>query len=143
MKKAGNPMITQVLGYQKVKYPGTDVPVTVGVKNYKGDIENKYVYKLINLYGEGSFGSEYYTDFKPSVVDNNTVTIKNEIPDSDIVAALSQDIKVDDIMQQSATPTNDVKVDEESEETPETQPELSDTNDENLDGADESNPCKR
>jgi predicted NAD-dependent protein-ADP-ribosyltransferase YbiA (DUF1768 family) len=111
MKKAGNPMITQVLGYQKVKYPGTDVPVTVGVKNYKGDIENKYVYKLINLYGEGSFGSEYYTDFKPSVVDNNTVTIKNEIPDSDIVAALSQDIKVDDIMQQSATPTNDVKVD--------------------------------
>jgi hypothetical protein len=143
MKKAGNPMITQVLGYQKVKYPGTDVPVTVGIKNYKGDIENKYVYKLINLYGEGSFGSEYYTDFKPSVVDNNTVTIKNEIPDSDIVAALSQDIKVDDIMQQSATPTNDVKVDEESEETPETQPELSDTNDENLDGADESNPCKR
>jgi ribA/ribD-fused uncharacterized protein len=111
MKKAGNPMITQVLGYQKVKYPGTDVPVTVGIKNYKGDIENKYVYKLINLYGEGSFGSEYYTDFKPSVVDNNTVTIKNEIPDSDIVAALSQDIKVDDIMQQSATPTNDVKVD--------------------------------
>ena len=143
MKKAGNPMITQVLGYQKVKYPGTDVPVTVGIKNYKGDIENKYVYKLINLYGEGSFGSEYYTDFKPSVVDNNTVTIKNEIPDSDIIAALSQDIKVDDIMQQSATPTNDVKVDEESEETPETQPELSDTNDENLDGADESNPCKR
>ena len=111
MKKAGNPMITQVLGYQKVKYPGTDVPVTVGIKNYKGDIENKYVYKLINLYGEGSFGSEYYTDFKPSVVDNNTVTIKNEIPDSDIIAALSQDIKVDDIMQQSATPTNDVKVD--------------------------------
>jgi predicted NAD-dependent protein-ADP-ribosyltransferase YbiA (DUF1768 family) len=117
MKKAGNPMITQVLGYQKVKYPGTDVPVTVGVKNYKGDIENKYVYKLINLYGEGSFGSEYYTDFKPSVVDNNTVTIKNEIPDSDIVAALSQDIKVDDIMQQSATPTNDVKVETPVEAT--------------------------
>jgi hypothetical protein len=87
MKKAGNPMITQVLGYQKVTYPdGT--PVTIGVKNYMGQIENKYVYKLINLYGEGAFGSEYYTDFRPSVVDNNTVRIKNEIPNNDIIAAL-------------------------------------------------------
>jgi len=110
MKKAGNPIITQVLGYQKVKYPdGT--PVTIGIKNYKGEIETKYVYKLINLYGEGAFGSEYYTDFRPSVVKNNTLTIKNEIPDNDIIAALSQDIKVDDVMQQSPTPTNDIKVD--------------------------------
>lgn len=142
MKKAGNPIITQVLGYQKVKYPGTDIPVTVGVKNYKGEIETKYVYKLINLYGEGAFGSEYYTDFKPSVVNNNTVTIKNEIPDADIITALSQDIKVDDVMEQSSAPTSDMKVDKEEETAPETQPDLSDTNDENLDGADESNPCK-
>jgi hypothetical protein len=110
MKKAGNPLITQVLGYQKVTYPdGT--PVTIGIKNYKGEIENKYVYKLINLYGEGAFGSEYYTDFKPSVVDNNTVRIKNEIPNNDIIAALSQNIKVDDVIQQSPAPTTDVKVD--------------------------------
>lgn len=110
MKKAGNPLITQVLGYQKVTYPdGT--PVTVGVKNYKGEIENKYVYKLINLYGEGSFGSEYYTDFRPSVVGNNTLRIKNEIPNADIIASLSQEIKVDDVIQQSPAPTTDVKVD--------------------------------
>jgi predicted NAD-dependent protein-ADP-ribosyltransferase YbiA (DUF1768 family) len=110
MKKAGNPLITQVLGYQKVTYPdGT--PVTIGIKNDYGEIENKYVYKLINLYGEGAFGSEYYTDFKPSVVNNNTVTIKNEIPNNDIIAALSQNIKVDDVIQQSPAPTTDVKVD--------------------------------
>jgi hypothetical protein len=114
MKKAGNPLITQVLGYQKVTYPdGT--PVTIGVKNYKGQIENKYVYKLINLYGEGAFGSEYYTDFRPSVVDNNTVRIKNEIPNNDIIAALSQDIKVDDVMQQSPTPTTDIKVEKKED----------------------------
>jgi hypothetical protein len=109
MKKAGNPILTQVLGYQKVTYPdGT--PVTIGVKNYKNEIENKYVYKLINLYGEGAFGSEYYTDFKPSVVDNNTLRIKNEIPNADIIAALSQNIKVDDIVQQSPTPTTATKI---------------------------------
>jgi hypothetical protein len=117
MKKAGNPLITQVLGYQKVTYPdGT--PVTIGVKNYKGQIENKYVYKLINLYGEGAFGSEYYTDFKPSVVDNNTVRIKNEIPNNDIIAALSQDIKVDDVMQQSPAPTTDIKVEKKEAPAP-------------------------
>jgi len=142
MKKAGNPLITQVLGYQKVTYPdGT--PVTIGVKNYKGQIENKYVYKLINLYGEGAFGSEYYTDFKPSVVDNNTVRIKNEIPNNDIIAALSQDIKVDDVMQQSPTPTTDVKVDTPTEISEAKQLDLFDTDPENLEGADDSAPCKR
>jgi len=142
MKKAGNPLITQVLGYQKVTYPdGT--PVTIGVKNYKGQIENKYVYKLINLYGEGAFGSEYYTDFKPSVVDNNTVRIKNEIPNNDIIAALSQDIKVDDVMQQSPTPTTDVKVDTPAEISEAKQLDLFDTDPENLEGADDSAPCKR
>jgi hypothetical protein len=142
MKKAGNPLITQVLGYQKVTYPdGT--PVTIGVKNYKGEIENKYVYKLINLYGEGAFGSEYYTDFRPSVVDNNTVRIKNEIPNNDIIAALSQDIKVDDVMQQSPTPTTDVKVDTPAEISEAKQLDLFDTDPENLDGADDSAPCKR
>jgi len=110
MKKAGNPILTQVLGYQKVTYPdGT--PVTIGVKNYKNEIENKYVYKLINLYGEGAFGSEYYTDFRPSVVDNNTLRIKNEIPNADIIAALSQNIKVDDIVEKPAVAKVDVKID--------------------------------
>ncbi len=110
MKKAGNPILTQVLGYQKVTYPdGT--PVTIGVKNYKGEVENKYVYKLINLYGEGAFGSEYYTDFRPSVVDNNTLRIKNEIPNADIIAALSQNIKVDDIIEKPAVAKVDVKID--------------------------------
>ena len=98
------------MGYQKVKYPdGT--PLTIGVKNYKGEVETKYVYKLINLYGEGAFGSEYYTDFRPSVVDNNTVRIKNEIPDNDIITALSQDIKVDDVKAPSInTPSGKLKL---------------------------------
>ena len=43
------------------------------------------VYKMVNLYGDGAKASEFYTRFKPSVIDNGTLPVKREIDDRDIV----------------------------------------------------------
>jgi exodeoxyribonuclease-5 len=73
----GDPIATQVFGYKLVKHPD-NTPVVI----YDKEDEKKYVYKLINLYGEGDLLSEYYTDLRKSVVNNNTAKIDNEIEDT-------------------------------------------------------------
>ena len=47
--------------------------------------KGEHVYKLVNLYGDGALVSEYYTDGRKSVIDNNTVKIDTEIPDADLI----------------------------------------------------------
>ena len=68
--------LKDVFGYQKVKYSNGQPLLT-----NKGE----YVYKLINLYGDGNLASEYYESFKPSVLDNGTMKITMEIEDGDII----------------------------------------------------------
>lgn len=77
--KKGDFSHKQVYGYQKVKYSNGQPVIFVE----KGEV--KYIYKLINLWGDGQFASEYYTENKPSVINNNTVKIENEIPDGVII----------------------------------------------------------
>jgi len=69
-KSKGDNSLYDVYGYKKVFLPypdekGNKIPLT----NEKG----AHVYKQINLYGDGYRASEYYTDFRPSVLENNTV----------------------------------------------------------------------
>jgi hypothetical protein len=75
-KNAGDLSLRDMFGYQKVKYPdGT--PLVTG----KGE----YVYKLINLYGDGALFSEYKLDYTPSEIDNGTMKVKQELNDIDII----------------------------------------------------------
>jgi hypothetical protein len=82
-KKQGDMSLKNVYGYKKVYYDdGT--PVTYQTTTYKGEVINKHVYKLINLYGDGRLVSEYYTDSRKSVLNNGTEKIENEISDDNI-----------------------------------------------------------
>jgi len=79
-KAKGDLSLKDVFGYQKVKnLDGT--PLTI----YDKDGNKQYVYKMINLWGDGQYSSEYYSTPKPSVLNNGTVKIDNEIPDNDII----------------------------------------------------------
>lgn len=83
-KAKGDLSLKEVYGYAKVKF-GNDEPLTYTEMSSDGTEDVKHVYKLVNLYGDGALGSEYYLDFKPSVLDNGTVNITNEIPDAAII----------------------------------------------------------
>ena len=75
-KNAGDLSLRDMFGYQKVKYPdGT--PLVTG----KGE----YVFKIINLYGDGALFSEYKLDYTPSEIDNGTMKVKQELNDIDII----------------------------------------------------------
>jgi hypothetical protein len=76
LKAKGDPMIGQMFGYQKVKFVSGEA-----LRTYKG----KFVFKMVNLYGDGQFTSEYYKFNKPSELDNNTGKVNNEIPNSEII----------------------------------------------------------
>lgn len=82
-KKKGNMLYKTVYGYQKVRHEdGTPVTFT---SDYKGDEMINHVYKLINLYGDNPYTTEFYPDFRKSVLDNGTAKIDAEIPDRDII----------------------------------------------------------
>ena len=76
LKAKGDPIIGQTFGYQKVKFVSGEA-----LRTYKG----KFVFKMVNLYGDGQFTSEYYKFNKPSELDNNTGKVNNEIPNSEII----------------------------------------------------------
>jgi predicted NAD-dependent protein-ADP-ribosyltransferase YbiA (DUF1768 family) len=75
-KAQGDLSLKDVFGYQKVKYSNGEPLVTA-----KGE----HVYKLVNLYGDGQLASEYYLESKPSVLNNGTVQVDNEIPDANLI----------------------------------------------------------
>jgi hypothetical protein len=82
IKKAqGDPSLRDVYGYQKVK----DEYGNPLIASYDNKGNATYVYKMINLYGDGMFASEYNINNTPSDIDNGTVKISNEIPDTDII----------------------------------------------------------
>jgi predicted NAD-dependent protein-ADP-ribosyltransferase YbiA (DUF1768 family) len=80
-KSKGDLSLKDVFGYQKVKYADGSPLI---IYNEKG--EGSHVYKMVNLYGDGQLVSEYYENNIPSVLDNGTVKIANEITDEEIIA---------------------------------------------------------
>jgi hypothetical protein len=87
-KAKGDYSLQNVYGYKKVKY-SDGTPVTT----FDKEGNNIFIYKLINLWGDGIFASEYYLTGKPSVLDNGTVKISQEIPDADIINYFGKEIE--------------------------------------------------
>ena len=96
VRMAGDTSLTDYYGYQKVRY-SNGTPVTT----IKGD----YVYKLINLLGDGNLVSEYYLDGRPSVLNNGTVKIDQEISDATIIEYFGVDITEEVVSLPTETPT--------------------------------------
>lgn len=81
LKRKGNKSIYDIYLYQRVNY-GDAAKTPVVTK------DGKYVYKLVNALGDDRYAVEYGSAFSPSVMDNGSFKIENEIPDTDIVSAL-------------------------------------------------------
>jgi hypothetical protein len=83
MRMQGNTSLTDYYGYQKVKLMDGS-PLL--------DFEGRYVYKLVNLLGDGNLVSEYYLDGRKSVLNNGTIKIDQEIADAKIIQYFGGDI---------------------------------------------------
>jgi hypothetical protein len=89
-QKIGDTSLNNYYGYQKVKYADGS-PL---IAEYDGEGNPVYVYKFINLHGDGMYATEYYGDGRPSIFNNGSeknvkniegTIVSNEIPDQDIV----------------------------------------------------------
>ncbi len=80
MKKRGDYTLNNFYGYQKVRYASGE-PLVI-YDDYSGE---QYVYKLVNLLGDGNRAAEYYPDNRASVIDNASAKIENEMTDAEIV----------------------------------------------------------
>jgi hypothetical protein len=105
MKAKGNPMLNQYIGYQKVYSEAYDdnnnkIPLTT-MNDYAG---KQYVYKIVNLYGEGMLGQEYYTEFIPSQTENNTFKVQ-EIDDSALIEYYYQEEESADVVEEEVEET--------------------------------------
>jgi len=88
--KRGDLSLRNYYGYQKVKY--ADGSPLVAYYDQEGN--PVYVYKFINLHGDGMYAAEYYGDGRPSVFANGSqknvkkiegTTVSNEISDQAII----------------------------------------------------------
>ena len=89
MKEKGNLSFRDYLGYQKVK----DAYGNPVIESVDKQGNQTFVYKLINLYGDGMYASEYYTELNPSPLNNGTLKIENEIPNEDIIAYYGENVQ--------------------------------------------------
>ena len=83
MIKGNHPDLNGYYGYKKVKYENGDPIITK-----KGE----YVYKLVNLYGDGKLVAEHYTTPQKSALNNGTFPVDNEMNDSDIIKAMDKSL---------------------------------------------------
>jgi hypothetical protein len=74
----GDRSLFDVYGYKKVMIPGTNEPLTT----YSEKVGTQYVYKLINLFGDGNRAFEYKLNLDPSPFDNGTMKVEQELNDS-------------------------------------------------------------
>jgi hypothetical protein len=89
---------SKVYGYQKVKYSdGTPVMITM----YEGGPALN-VYKLVNLYGDGRFLTEYYNTTQKSELENGTVKLNTEYSNDAIVRWLAKQNKLTGLVQPTA-----------------------------------------
>ena len=88
--KKGDTSLQNFYGYQKVKY--ADGSPLVAYYDQEGN--PVYVYKFINLHGDGQYATEYYGDGRPSIFNNGSqknvknvegTLVSNEIPDQAII----------------------------------------------------------
>lgn len=81
-KEQGDLSLYNYIGYQKVKLPDGSPLI---VQDINGN--DVYIYKQVNLLGDGRLLKEYPSRLRPSLVDNGTVKVEQgELNDSDIVS---------------------------------------------------------
>ena len=93
MMKKGDFNLFDAYYYKKVYTTLKDEfnnPIPLSKLNNKGETE--YFYKLINVYGDGSKAVEMNTNFTPSVIDNGSLRIPNEVSDEQIVSMINPGI---------------------------------------------------
>jgi hypothetical protein len=78
-REKGDNALFAYYGYERVKQ-ADGTPLTVETRQGK-----LYIYKQVNLYGEGMLGNEYYKRFDKSLAKNNTHKIEQELSNNDIV----------------------------------------------------------
>lgn len=125
----GDYSLNNIYGYKKVKYL-TGEPVVTS----KGE----HVYKLVNLHGDGQLLSEYYIDGRQTVVNNGTVQT-NEISDDELIKIYGNQ----EIIEKPVVSSQKIVKTETSTVETEGNVDKVNVNNENLDGADEVNPCKQ
>jgi len=84
-KKIGDYTLNDFYGYQKVRYASGEAVKKYNIKN---DSE-QYIYKLVNLLGDGNRASEYYTDIRPSVINNPSVKVEVELTDDEVIEIIN------------------------------------------------------
>jgi len=134
-RKAGDLSLQDVIGYQKVKYtdgtPLTDIDT---------DGNTIHIYRMVNLYGDAQFATEYRTDGRPSVFNNGSLPVDTEMLDNAIIQAFGGEL-VEPAIQTEVAPvetpeqtSNNIKetteVTQATETTETTKPEISNTIDE-------------
>ena len=101
-KAVGDMSLKDFYGYQKVKYANGQPVVT---------LKGEHVYKLVNLYGDGQLVSEYYLDNRPSVINNGTVKIDNEVSDADLIKFFgNQEVIEETVVPSQAMPSTETKI---------------------------------
>ena len=86
-RKSGDLSVDDVYGYQKLR-DGLGNPVLTG--------RGQYIYKQVNLLGDGQFATEHYADSRPSIYNNGSVKIDDEISDADIINFYSPVVKAEE-----------------------------------------------
>lgn len=75
-----------VVGYKRVVDPVSKTPIITP--------EGEYIYRMINLYGDGHLASEYYPNFQKSVLENGTRKVEKELTDAEIIKALGSEVDI-------------------------------------------------
>jgi hypothetical protein len=109
MKQKGDFNLFDAYYYKKVYTKSLDEfgnPIPLSKLNKKGDRE--YYYKLINVYGDGDRAVEMNTNFTPSVIDNGSMRIPNEVSDEQIVSMINPGIEEEIVPLPTETSTQTV-----------------------------------
>lgn len=85
MRKKGdysyiNKMLMQKVYTGEVDKDGNRIPL-IQKSNYEGRDYYNYIYKGINAWGDSFRAKEFYSEKRPSVIDNGYVTVVNEVED--------------------------------------------------------------
>lgn len=106
MKKRGDYTLNNLYGYQKVRYASGEPLIIADRKN-----NEQYVYKLINLLGDGNRAAEYYPDNRMSVIDNASAKIDHEMTDAEVVEIYGGELTVP-VINKKSIPTTYNKLNE-------------------------------
>jgi hypothetical protein len=97
---------SKVYGYQKIKYSdGSPVMVRMSENS-----QMLHAYKLVNLYGDGRFLTEYYNTIQKSELENGTVKLNIEYSNDAIVRWLAKQGKLAGFTQAPVAPEQEARV---------------------------------